>query len=397
MEDPAKTEVGDKESQTINDGSDKGSNELSQRSASPEVASGETPETESTVLLKEGENEESLECSHETKSGKKKKKKKKRKKKKAETTNVAPDSTEQLLSTPTSNVEETSASPASEGQTSGKECEELDPAEDDPANKTKKKKKKKKTESKVCGTLEKQLDNQDIRSAPREEKSVEDQGDLAEVKNEKQENDADTKSEKECGGAVSSGFRNESEYLSEDLPAHTAAARAEERNAPAPEKEDGSSSEIVPDDVKPELSLEKQLDNQDISSAPKKEKSVEDQGDLAVMKNIKQENDADTTSQKECGDAVSSGIENESENMSEDSLSDTAAARAEEGNAPAPEKEDSSSPEMVPDEVKPELGTTSDGAKESDVDTGLTDMPEEEERVDSDSADNLSDEPDSEG
>jgi len=147
MEDPAKTEVEGKESQVINNGSEKGSNELSQQGASLDIASGETPETESTALLKEGENEESLECSHETKSGKKKKKKQKRKKKKAEMTNVAPDNTEQLLQTSTFSVEETNAKidSARKGQTSGKECEELDPAEDSRANKKKKKKKKKKT------------------------------------------------------------------------------------------------------------------------------------------------------------------------------------------------------------------------------------------------------------
>lgn len=290
MEDPEKTEVEDKESQAINNGRERGSNELSQQSASLDIASGETAETESTALPKEGENEESLECSQDTKSGKKKKK---TKKKKAEMTNVTPDNTEQLLSTLTADVEETSGNidSATKGQTSGKECEKLDPTEDSPANK-KKKKKKKKTESKVCGTLGKQLDNQDV------------------------------------------------------------------------------------------------------SSAPKKEKSVEDQSDLAVAKNGKQENDADTKSQKECGDAVSSDIGNERENVSEDSPADREAARTEEGNVPALEKDDRSSSEMVPDELKPELATISHGAKESDSDT---DMPEKEDAMESDSADNSSDEPDNEG
>ena len=107
MKDPEKTEVEDKESQAINNGSEGGSNELSQQSVSLDTASGETAETESTALPKEGENEESSECSHDTKSGKKKKKK--RKKKKAEMTNVAPDNTEQLLSTLTADVEESNA------------------------------------------------------------------------------------------------------------------------------------------------------------------------------------------------------------------------------------------------------------------------------------------------
>ena len=351
MEDPETTEVENKESQAINNGSEKSSDELSQQSASLDIASGETPETESTALLKEEEKEESLECRNETKSGKRKKKKKKKK-----MTNVATENTEQLLSTSTSNVEETNAKidSASKGRTSGKECEELDPAEDSPANKKKKKKKKRKTDSKVCGTLGKQLDNQDTSSAPKEEKSVEDQGDSA-----------------------------------ENSPVDTAATSAEERNAPDPEKEDGSSSEIVPDVVKPELALENQLDNQDIGSAPKEEKSV-DQGDLTVVKNEKQENDADTKSQKECDDAVSGGLGNDSKNLS----ADAAAARTEEGNVPAPKKEEDSSSEMVPDEVKPELATISDEVKESDLDK---DKPEEEEGKESDSADNLSDEPDNEG
>ena len=103
MEDPEKTEVEDKESQAINNGSEGGSNELSQQSVSLDTASGETAETESTALPKEGENEESSECSHDTKSGKKKKK---REKKKAEMTN---DNTEQLLSTLTADVEESNA------------------------------------------------------------------------------------------------------------------------------------------------------------------------------------------------------------------------------------------------------------------------------------------------
>jgi len=253
--------------------------------------------------------------------------------------------------------------------------------------------KRKRKQSKGCGTLENQLDNQDVGSAPNEEKSVEDQSYLAVMKNENHENDADSQSQKECGDAVSSSLRNERENCSEDSPADTAAARAEEGNVPALEKEDGSSSEIVPDVVKPELALEKQLDNQDINSAPKEEKSVEDQGDLAVVKNEKQENDADTNSQTKCGDTVSGGIGGDSENLFEDSPADTTAARKEVEDVPAPEKEDRSSPEMVPDEVKPELATISDGVKESDSDT---DMPEEE-GMKSDIADNSSDEPDNEG
>ena len=292
MKDPEKTEVEDKESQAINNGSEGGSNELSQQSVSLDTASGETAETESTALPKKGENEESLECSHDTKSGKKKKK---RKKKKAEMTNVAPDNTEKLLSTLTADVEESNANIDSptKGQTSGKECEELDPTEDSPANKKKKKKKnKKKTESKVCGTLGEQLDNQDV------------------------------------------------------------------------------------------------------SSAPKKEKSVEDRGDLAVVKNGKQENDTDTKSHKECGDVVSSDIGIERENLSEDSPADREAARTEKGNVPALEMDDRSSSEMMPDELKPELVTISHGAKESD---SVTDMPGKEDAMGSDSADNSSDEPDNEG
>ena len=392
MQDPPKTEVEDKDSQVISNGSEKCSNELSQQGASLNIASGETPETESTVLQKEGENKESLGCSQETKSGKKKKKKKK--KNKAEMTDVAPDNSEQLLQTSISNAEETNPkiNSASKSQTSGKECEELDPAEDSRANE-KKKKKKKKTKSKVYGTLENQLDNQDIDSAPKDEKSVEDQGDLAVVKNEKQENDADTKSQKECGDAVSNSFGKERENLSEDLPADTAAAKGEEGNVPVLVKEDGNRSDITLDVVKPELALEMQLENQDINSATKGEKSLEDQGDLSLLKNEKQENYADTSSEKECGDALSGGIDSDSENLSEDSPADTTSARKEHENAPALEKVDRSSPEMVPDEVKPELAI-SDGAKESDSDT---DMPEEAEGMESDSANNLSDEPDNEG
>jgi len=384
MEDPPKTEV-----------EDKVSNELPQRGASLDIASRETPETESTALLMDGENEESLECSHETKSGKKTKKKKK-KKKKAEMTDVAPDNTEQLLQASTSCAEETNAKidSASKSQTSGKECEELDPAEDSRSNKKKKKKKKKKTESKVCGSLENHLDNQDIDSAPKEKKSVEDQSDLVVVKNENPGNDADTKSQKECGSAVSTSGGKEREHLSEDSPADTAAARAEEGNVPDSEKEDGSSSDIVPEVVKLELAPEKQLNNQDTNSASKEEKSVEDKTDLVVVKNEKQENDADTKSQNERGDAVSFGIGSDSEKVSEDSPADTPATRKGDENVPVPEKEDRSSPEMVPDEVKPELATISDGAKESDLDT---DRPEEDERMESDSADNLSDEPENEG
>ena len=396
MEDLTRTEVEDKESQVTNNGSEKGSDELSQRGASLDIASGETPETESTALLKEGENWESLECSHETRSGKKKKKKK-RKKKKAEMTDVAPDNTEQPLSASTSNVEETNAKidSASKGGTSGKEgWLEPDPAEDNRANKKKKKKKKKKTESNVCGTLENQIDKQDIGSVTKEEKSLEDQSDLAVVKNENQENDAGTKSQNECGDAVSSGLGNERENLSEDSPTDTAAARAEERNVPAPEKGDGSRSEIVPDTLKPELVLEKQLENKDTGSATKEETSVEHQSGLAVVKNENQENDSDTKSEKECGDSVSGGIGNDRENFSDGPQADTAATRAEEGHVAAPEKEVLSSSETVSDVVQPELATRSDGAKESDSDT---DVPEEEEGMESDSADNLSDEPDNEG
>lgn len=308
MEVPAKTEVEDKDSQVNNNGSEKDSDELSQGGASPEITSGETPESEYTVTvssLKEGENEESVEYSSEAKSGKKKKKKK-RKKKKAEMTNVAPDNTEQLLPTSASNAEETSGNTDSGSKgPSVKECEELDPVEDSPTNKKKKKKKKKKKESKV------------------------------------------SEDELKTGGT-----------------------------------------------------LEKQLNSQDISSAPKEEKSksgitVEDLGDIAVMKNEKHENDADTKSQKECDDAVSSGIEIEGGNLSEDSPDGTAAAREEDENAPASEKEDGSISEIVPDEVKPKLATISDEAKESHVDTRLTDMPEEE--GESDGADDLSDEVDNEG
>ena len=390
MEDPEKTEVENKESQAINNGCEGGSNELSQQSVSLDTASGETAERESTALLKEGDNEESLECSHDTKSGKKKKKK--RRKKKAEMTNVAPDNTEQLWSTLTSDVEETNTNIAS--ATRGQTCEELDPTEDSPVNKkNKKKKKKKKTETKVCGTLGKQLDNQDISSAPKEEKSVEDQGDLA-VKNEKQENDADSKLQKECGDAGSGDSRNERENMSEDSPADTEAARVEEGNVPAPEKEDVGSSENMPNLVKPKLALEKQLDNQDIGSAPNEEESVEDQCDLDVVKNGKQENDADTKFQKECGDAVSGDIGYEREHLSEDSPADTDAGRTEGKKVSALEKKDRGSSEMGPDELKPELATISRGAKESDSDT---DMPVKVGAMESDSADNVSDEPDNEG
>lgn len=68
MEDPTRTEVEDKESQTKDSDSRKDSNELSQQS------------TVMTSFLTAGENEESLEDSPETE----KKKKKKRKRKKAE-------------------------------------------------------------------------------------------------------------------------------------------------------------------------------------------------------------------------------------------------------------------------------------------------------------------------
>lgn len=225
MEDPTKAEVENRESQPNSNGSGKDLNELPQPSASLE-----TSETESTVnvsLLKEGGNEASLEYSPETNSGKKKKKKKK--KKKAEVTDVAPDNTEQLLPSLVSNVEETSGNTDSGSQgTSVKECEEPEPVKDSPANKKKKKKKKKlsnvsEDELKTGDTPEKQLDNQDIHvtSAPKEEKSrsgvtVEDQGDIAVMKNEKHENDAGTKSRKECDDVVSSGLENESENLSED-------------------------------------------------------------------------------------------------------------------------------------------------------------------------------------
>lgn len=165
---------------------------------------------------------------------------------------------------------------------------------------------------------------------------------------------------------------------------------AEEGNAPALQKTDGSSSEFLPDEVRPELALEKPLDSQDTRSTPKEEKSVEDQRDLRVMKNENHENDADSKSQKECGDAISSGIENGSENLSEDSPADTTAARKEDENALASEKEESSISEIVPSEVKRESAAISDGAKESHVDTGL-------EEVESDGSDDLSDEVDNEG
>ena len=263
MEDPTTiAEVENNQSETKNNGSGKDLNELPQRSASLENS-----ETESTVnmsLFKEGENEKSVEYSPENNSGKKKKKK--RKKKKAEMTDAVPDSTEQLLSSLVSNAEETSENTDLRSQgPSVKEYEEPDPVKDVPANKKKKNKKKTKLSNvsedalKTSDTLEKQLDNQDIHvtSAPKEEKSnagstVEDQGDIAVMENERHENDAGTKSQRECDNAVTSNIENDSESLSKDSLAGTTAARKEDENAPASEKEESSISEIVPSEVKPE-------------------------------------------------------------------------------------------------------------------------------------------------
>ena len=101
----------------------------------------------------------------------------------------------------------------------------------------------------------------------------------------------------------------------------------EKGNSPAPQKEDGSSSEFLPDELRPEFTLEKQLGSMGIRSAPKKEKSVENLDYLPMVKNEKQKNDADTKLRKECGDAFSRGVENDRKNLSEDSPADTTAAR----------------------------------------------------------------------
>lgn len=250
MEDPTRTEVEDKESQTKDSDSRKDSNELSQQS------------TVMTSFLTAGENEESLEDSPETE----KKKKKKRKKKKAEMTNIVPDSTEQLLPSLVSNPEETSGNTDLRSQgPSVKEYEEPDPVKDIPTNKKRKNRKKKRKLSSVSedelksgDTPEKQLDNQNIHvtSAPKEAKSnsgstVEDQGDIAVTEDEKHENDVVIKSQKECGDTVSSGFENASENLSKDSPVDTTSARKEHENAPASKKEESSISETVPSEVKP--------------------------------------------------------------------------------------------------------------------------------------------------
>ena len=163
-------------------------------------------------------------------------------------------------------------------------------------------------------------------------------------------------------------------------------------------KKKRKSSFVSEDELKTSDTLEKQLDNQDmhVTSAPKEEKSnsgstVEDQGDIAVTENGKYENDVGTKSQKECDDAVSSGIENGRENLSKDSPAETTVTSSKDENAPALEKEESSISNIVPSEVKPESATISDGAKESRVDTGP------EELVESDSSDDLSDVVDIEG
>ena len=260
MQDPTTiAEVENKAPEPKNNGSGKDLNELPQRSASLESS-----ETESTVNMslfkKARESEESLECSPENNSGKKKKK---RRKKKAEMIEAVPDSTEQRLPSLVPNAEETGGNTDSGSQDpSVKEDEEPDPVEDSPANKKNKNMKKKlscnvsESELKTGDILEKQLDNRDINvtSAPKEEKSgstVEDQGDIAVMENEKHENDVGTKSQKGCGDSVISGIENDSGNMSKDSLADTTSARKEDENAPASEKGESSISEIVPSEVKP--------------------------------------------------------------------------------------------------------------------------------------------------
>ena len=180
----------------------------------------------------------------------------------------------------------------------------------------------------------------------------------------------------------------------EPVPFNDSPANTKKKN----KKKKRKSSNVSEDELKTSDTLEKQFNNWDIhvASAPKEEKSnsgstVEDQGDIAVMENGKHENNVGTNSQKECDDAVSSGIENDSKSLSKDSPADTTATRKEDENAPASEKGESSISEIVPSEVKPESATMSDGAKESHVDTGP------EELVESDSSDDLSDVVDHEG
>ena len=313
MQDPTKTEAKDTDLDVrpSNDGGESCTDELASL-RSP-------PETESKLSVSspaEKENDESLECSPDTKS----KKKKKRKKKKPETANAALvlENDGELTSNPT--VEETDAkvdSHIASKDNSVKDCEESYLVENSPANKKKKKKKKKKkTESKVVE---------------------------------------------------------------------------------------------VEDELKSGDALEEKPDTQE-TSTPKESQSTsgiteEEQGDLVVMKTEKAEIDADSQSQNEDGDAVgaalSNGIDNEIEHVSKDSLKATAPVKEgedKEENPPASEEEDSSYPPEgpFPEKVKPKLATMSDGAEESHVhvDTGHTDMPEE---VESDTDDNSSDEPDSEG
>ena len=157
-------------------------------------------------------------------------------------------------------------------------------------------------------------------------------------------------------------------------------------------------SNISEHELKSGDTSEKQLDDQDIhvTSAPKEEKSnsgstVEDQGDIVVTENEKHQNDVVIKSQKECDDAVSSGFENDSGNLSKESPADTTSARKEDENAPASEKVETSISEIVPSEVKPaESAIISNGTKESLVDTG----PKE---VESDSSADLPDDTDNEG
>lgn len=262
-----------------------------------------TSEIESAVSYpKEGEGGKSVECIPDTKS----KKKKKRKKKKSETANVAPVKEgevsadhEPLLSTV--NIDQAKLD-------SAKDCSEAhDPTTSITASK-KKKKEKKKTGSMVC------------------------------------------EGEMKTGDAL---------------------------------KEQPDKQEI--------------LDSTPKEGASNSGNTEEDQEDLAVMKNEKQEIDADTQSQKEGGDAELS-LEGENENWSEDPPEDTALVSEEVETPPVSEKEDSScTPQKaVPEKVNAELATTSDEAKESNEDSGYPDILEEEVETDT-SEDISSDEPDNEG
>ncbi|KAJ7391758.1 hypothetical protein OS493_016045 [Desmophyllum pertusum] len=464
MEDSRKPEAKNTELRPDNDGEkqEKGKDDLSQQLNS--ITQQITSETESTISSqKAGEDDKSMECISDCKS----KKKKKQKKKKAETTNVAPVnegevSTDHEPLPSTVNIDQAKLD-------SAKDCSEAhDPMTSITHASKKKKKKKKKTESMVCegemktgDSLKEQPDKQEIldgtpnfEGASNSGNTEEDQEDVAVMKNEKQEIDADTQSQK--GGGDAESIEGENENWSEDAPEDTALVGEEVETSPAPVSEEEDSScnpKAVPEKVnaaqsggsiyKAKLdsakdcskahdpmtsitaskkkkkkkkktesmvcegemktgdSLKEQLDKQEILDSTPMEgasnsgNTEEDQEDLAVMENEKQEIDADTRSQKGGGDAES--IEGEDENWSEDPPEDTALVGEEVETPPVSEEEDSScTPKAVPEKVNTELATTSDEAKESNEDRWYPDILEEEVETDA-SEDISSDEPDNEG